>query len=39
MTISHVDHEWVEIVGTIKDANSSNSTKVKLVRDYYLVNM
>ncbi len=27
-----VDHEWIEIVGTIRDANSSNSTKVKLVK-------
>jgi hypothetical protein len=39
MTISLADREWVEIVGTIKDANSSNSTKVKLFGDCYLVSM
>ncbi len=32
MTISHVNHEWAEIVGTTRDANSSNSAKVKLVK-------
>jgi hypothetical protein len=27
MTTSLVDHEWVEIVGTIRDVNSSNFAK------------
>jgi hypothetical protein len=29
---SHVDHAWVMIMGTTKDANLSNSSKVKLVK-------
>jgi hypothetical protein len=32
ITTSPIDQEWIEIVGTTKDANSSNSTKVKLVK-------
>jgi len=32
ITTSPIDHEWVEIVGTTTNVNSSNSTKVKLVK-------
>ncbi len=32
MTTSPINHEWVEIVLTTRDANSTNSTKVKLVK-------
>ncbi len=32
MTSSHVDHEWFEMVPTTRDANSSNSSKVKSVK-------
>ncbi len=32
MTTLSVDHEWVEIVETTREGNSSNSTKVKLVK-------
>lgn len=28
----HVDHAWVEIVGTIRVANSSNFAKVRLAK-------
>jgi hypothetical protein len=32
MTSSHVDHEWVEIILTTRNANLSNFAKVKLVK-------
>jgi len=32
MTTSPIDRQWVEIVLTTRNANSSNFTKVKLVK-------